>query len=123
MDKYAIIKSGGHQFLVTEGQTLTVNKLVTAENQKPEKELTKINFDQILLVKDGSKLEIGKPLVTGIVGAEILGAQKGKKIRVSKFKAKTGYRKTIGFRSILTKVKINNISLGKDKEAEGKSKE
>lgn len=105
MDKYAVIKSGGHQYLVTEGQTLLVDKLA-GENKT-------INFDQILLVKDGSKIEIGKPLVSGVVVGEVLGEEKGKKIHISKFKAKTGYRKKIGFRSQLTKIKISSISLNK----------
>lgn len=114
MEKYAIIKSGGHQFLVSEGQTLTVNKLTTDQDAKEDENPSKkINFDQILLVKDGNKVEIGKPFIPGVVEAEVVATQKGKKIRVSKFKAKTGFRKTIGFRAVLTKVKINSISIGK----------
>src|SRR5262245_38186857 len=113
MDKYAVIKSGGHQFLVSEGQTVTVNKMVTESEKKADGKPEKIIFDQVLLVKDGNKVEIGKPNLDAKVEGEILGNFKGKKIRVSKYKAKTGYRKTIGFRSQLTKVKINTISLGK----------
>lgn len=106
LEKYAIIKSGGKQHLVTEGQTLLVDKLVLDE-KKP------LNFDQILLIKDKNKLEIGTPLVNGIVKASVLAQMKGKKIHISKFKAKTGYRRKIGFRALLTKVKIEEISLGK----------
>jgi large subunit ribosomal protein L21 len=107
MEKYAVIKSGGHQYLVTEGQTLLIDKLVAANKT--------IDFDQILLVKDAGKVEIGMPHVSGVVTATVLGEEKGKKIRVSKYKAKTGYRKSIGFRSQLTRVKINSISLEKKK--------
>lgn len=107
MDKYAIIKSGSHQYMVTEGQTLVVDK-IASENKV-------INFDQILLVKDGNKVEIGTPHVNGVVKGELIGEEKGKKIRISKYKAKTGYRKTIGFRSQLTRVKISEISLEKKK--------
>ncbi len=113
LEKYAIIKSGNKQFMVTEGQILLVDKLTASENAP-------VNFDNILLIKDKTKLVIGTPIVSGVVRGSVLSQMKGKKIHVSKFKAKTGYRKKIGFRPLFTRVKIDEISLGhgkKEKEA------
>lgn len=109
LDKYAIIKSGNKQFMVTEGQILLVDKLITEEKKE-------VSFDNILLIKDKTKLEIGTPLVSGVVKGSVLSQMKGKKIHVSKFKAKTGYRKKIGFRPLYTRVKIDEISFGKEKK-------
>lgn len=109
MDKYAIIKSGNKQYLVEEGQTVLVDKIAVEEN-KP------VQFDQVLLVKDKNKVEVGTPIAAGMVNGTVLNQMQGKKLYVSKFKAKTGYRRRIGFRSQLTRVKINEISLGKAKK-------
>src|SRR3989344_7770638 len=103
MQKYAIIKSGKRQFWVTEGQTLLVDKVIH-ETKEP------INFSEILLLRDQNKIEVGTPLVTGVVKGSLVSQLKGKKIHVAKFKAKTGYRRKIGFRPLLTKIKIEEIS-------------
>lgn len=108
MEKYAIIKTGNKQYLVEEGQTLVVDKISAKDKT--------MDFDQILLVKKDGKVEIGTPLVKGVVKAEVVDQVKGNKIRVSKYKAKTGYHRTIGHRSLLTKVKIASIVLGGKQE-------
>lgn len=102
--KYAVVKIGGKQYLVEEGCQLDVDKL-------PYQEGEKINFDQVLLLVDGDKISIGQPILKDIkVSAKIINHHKGRKIRVAKFKAKTGYRRVRGFRPSFTSVLINKIS-------------
>lgn len=106
--KYTIIKIGGKQYKVSEGDELLVEKI---EGKKGDS----IVFDQVFLLVDDGKVNIGQPLVKGAkVGAKILEQTKGEKIRVVKFKAKSRYRRVKGHRQRLTKVKIERI-YGKDK--------
>ena len=101
--KYAIIKAGGSQHKVSQGDEILLPRLA-------EEEKKKITFSDVLLVVDGKKTKIGTPNVAKAkVTAEILQHLKGKKIRVSTFKAKSRYRKTRGHRDYLTRVKIVRI--------------
>lgn len=105
MTTFAIIKTGGKQYLVKEGDILTIEKL-------PEKVGEKIIFDQVLLVSDekGKEIKIGQPLVKEAkVEAEILEQTKGPKVKVIKFKRKIRYHRKKGHRQSLTKVKIIKI--------------
>lgn len=98
--KYAVVSLGGHQYKVSEGDEILVDKL------SPESEA------QVLLVVNDDKVEVGNPAVKGAnVKFEILGEEKGEKITVFKYKAKSRYRKKTGFRSQLTKIKINSINI------------
>lgn len=99
--KYAVIKSGGKQYKISEGDTIEVDSL----KQEPGK----ISFDQVLLYVDEKNVKIGKPLVTEKVEGTLIENKKGDKLRVSKFKSKVRYRKTIGFRAHLSVVKIDKI--------------
>ena len=100
--KYAVIKSGGKQYRVSEGDIIEVDRL--------SQDKGKISFDNVLLyVADGS-VKIGKPFITGEkIQASLVENLKGDKIRVSKYKAKVRYRKTIGFRPFLSRVKIEKV--------------
>ena len=104
--KYAVIKTGGKQYKVKEGEEIVVDKI---ESEKGKK----INFNEILLMVEGRKVKIGTPYVSGakVIG-EIVAQEKGEKVRVAKFRAKSRYRKVIGFRPLLTKVKIEKIKTG-----------
>lgn len=104
--KYAVIKTGGKQYKVSENESIEVERLsIDSKN---------FDFDKVLLVNDDKTLRIGKPFVKGaVVCGEILENLKGKKIRVSKFKSKVRYRKTTGHRQLLTRVQIKEISAGK----------
>ena len=102
MDKYAVIKTGGKQYIVAEDQLLDIEKI---DGKKGDK----ISFDEVLLVKD-KKLLIGKPQLKAKVKAEIVEQFKDKKIRVATYKAKSRYRRVIGHRHQKTKVKILKIS-------------
>lgn len=103
MGKYAVIRTGGKQYVVVEGKELEVEKMEGEQG-------TKVEFEEVLLVSDGEKTLIGQPVVKNAkVTAEIKGQVKGKKIRVFKFRAKSRYRRTQGHRQLKTAVKINKI--------------
>lgn len=104
--EYAIIKTGGKQYRVTTGDVLEIDKL-------PQEESSVVTFEDVLLLVSDSSVKIGKPNVSGArVMAKILKQKKGEKIKVSKFKAKSRYRRTIGFRALLSKVVIEKIESG-----------
>ena len=101
---YAVVKIGGSQHKVAEGDELVVDKI---EGKKGEK----IEFDQILLWVRGRKVKIGQPFVEKIKAqAEILDQLKGEKLRVATYKAKSRYRRVRGFRPLLTKIRIKKIT-------------
>jgi large subunit ribosomal protein L21 len=105
MGNWAVLKINGKQYLVEEGQTLTVDNLAGAKDQKS------VNFKDVLLIKSGNGLNIGKPFVDKAqVAAQVVGDLKGKKVRVVKFKSKSRYLRTTGHRQKHTKIKIDKIS-------------
>lgn len=100
----AVIQIQGSQHLVSEGTELLVNHLSTSTPT--------LNIDQVLLYTDNKDFSIGKPyLANCLVEAEVLGEEKGDKIRVSKYKAKSRYRRTVGFRSKFNRIRIKKIVL------------
>ena len=104
MKKYAIVKIGGSQYKVTEGDELEVDKI---EGEKGKA----VNLDEVLLLVD-EEIKIGEPLVKGTqIKAKIIEQFKGDKIRVATYKAKSRYRRVKGFRPLLTKIKIEKITV------------
>jgi len=102
---YVIVNFKGHQYQIRPNQELIVDRL----DVKAEKEFT---IDQVLLIKDGKKVSIGQPTVSDAkVTAEVIEHFKGEKIRVSKFRPKTRYRRVKGFRPFLTKIKVKDIKV------------
>jgi len=115
--KYAIIKSGGKQHKVSEGMEILVDRLNAPKDSQ-------YLFPEVLLIRSDKITCVGTPLVEkGKVQGKIIGEEKGEKIRVSKFKAKVNFRRTIGFRPIYTKVLIGKIDVGKDKPVKTKEKQ
>jgi large subunit ribosomal protein L21 len=101
--KYAVIKISGSQFKVCEGDEIEVSRL-------SDKEGDKIEFNEVLLAAADNKLKLGKPVVKDAkVSGMVLKHMLGEKVHISKFKAKTGYRRKIGFRPKLSLVKIEKI--------------
>jgi len=101
--KFAIIKTGGKQYRVEEGQTITIEKLPQAKDES-------IVFDQVLLTGEDDKAKIGFPLVEGAkVSAKIIEQGRSKKIAIIKYKAKSRYQKINSHRQPFTKVKIEKI--------------
>jgi len=103
---YAIVRAGGRQEKVTEGDVLTVDRL------KEEVGAT-VTFPAVLVV-DGDKVvtspaELAKYEVT----AEVLGAVKGPKINIMHYRSKTGYKRRMGHRQPYTRVKVTGIKSGK----------
>ena len=102
--KYAVIAISGSQFKVEEKQKLTVDNLNLKEGDKSI-------LDQVLLTADDDKIKVGTPTVKDAkVEFEVLKNYKGEKIRVFKYKSKSRYRKTMGFRSQLTDIQILKIN-------------
>jgi large subunit ribosomal protein L21 len=103
---YAIVRTGGKQYRVAEGDVIEVEKLVGDPGDA-------VSLDAVLLV-DGERLVTGADQLAGVaVTAEVVAHTKGPKIRIHKFKNKTGYHKRQGHRQPLTQVKVTAISSGK----------
>ena len=99
---YAIVKAGGRQEKVSVGDVLFVNKL--------EGEVgSTVELQPVMLV-DGEKVTLGSDLEKASVSAEIVGDGKGPKISIMKYKNKTGYKKRMGHRQPLTRIKITGIN-------------
>ena len=102
---YAIIEEGGRQFKVTSGDTILIDR-EAGEDEKT------IKFDRVLLVAGEGSPKIGAPLVSGAtVTADIVGAEKGPKIDIVKYKRRKGYHKKIGHRQQALRVKITGINV------------
>ena len=100
---YAIIKTGGKQYRVAEGDVVMVEKLAANEGEA-------VTFDQVLTVVKDDEVVVGKPLVEGAkVTAKVEAQGKDKKILVFKYKAKSNYRRRLGHRQPFTKVVIEKI--------------
>ena len=98
----SVIETGGKQYLVRSGQTLSIEKLPVEKGQT-------VTFDKVLLTAndDGSDVKIGMPYLEGVVVSGTVEAQgRAKKIRVVKYKRKVRYRRVHGHRQAFTKVKI-----------------
>lgn len=101
---YAVIKTGGKQYRVTEGQTLKVEKLEVEEGASVE-------FDTVLMVADGDRIQVGTPYLEGArVTATVESQGRGPKIRIVKFRRRKHYRKTQGHRQSFTELRISGIS-------------
>jgi len=103
MSTIAIIKTGGKQYKVAEGQVIRVEKL----DGEPGKEL---KLETLLITgPEGAIIELGQPSLGEKVSAQIIETGKGKKVSVIKFKSKVRYRRNVGHRQPFTKIKINKI--------------
>ena len=103
---YAVIKSGGKQHKVSEGEEILLEKLSLDEGEF-------IEFSEVLAVNKDGNLNVGKPLLEGaVVKGKVINHLKTKKITVIKMKRRKDYRKKQGHRQNLTKVKIESISYG-----------
>jgi large subunit ribosomal protein L21 len=103
---YAIITLGGKQYRVREGERLLVDQLKTDEGKTFE--------PRVLLIGGDGKTDLSP---TTTVTARVVGHQLGEKIRIGKYKKRTGYRKHNGYRSRLTQIEIESIGAGTRKAA------
>lgn len=97
---HAVLRIKGHQYKVSEGQEILVDRIGEG----------KLEADILLVSKEG-KVQVGKPVVKDAkVTIKVLGEEKGEKIDVYKYKSKSRYRRHIGFRSQLTRLLVQKIS-------------
>ena len=102
--KYAVIAISGSQYKVEENQTITVDNLNLKAGDKS-------TTDQVLLTVDGDKIVLGTPNVTkATVDFEVTNNYKDDKIKVFKYKSKSRYRRTNGFRAQVTDIKITKLN-------------
>lgn len=102
MAKSAVVKTGGKQYLVKEGDVLAVEKLNADKS---------VDFDEVLLVDDGAATKLGTPTVSGAkVKAEVVEQGRRAKVVVIRYRAKSRYFKKNGHRQPYTKVKITSIA-------------
>lgn len=100
---YAVVKTGGKQYKIREGEIFRVEKL-------PGNVGDPVSFDKVLLFSDGENLRIGQPLLDDVsVAGHIIEQDKSKKIIVFKFKRRKGYRRKLGHRQPYTAVQIDRI--------------
>lgn len=98
----AVIKTGGKQYIIKEGEMLKIEKLVLNEGDTAQ-------LTEVLLTADddGGNVEIGTPTLSNkVISAEVIEQGRGKKVTVIKYKPKVRYRRKVGHRQPFTKVKI-----------------
>lgn len=102
---YAVIKTGGKQHRVSQGDTLNVEKIMGNKGEE-------VVFNEVLMIADEGNIQVGKPFLEGakVVG-EVIGQTKGPKINVFRMKRRKGYHKKTGHRQQLTSMKIKEISI------------
>ena len=103
---YAVIKTGGKQYRVAEGDELRIEKL-------PGEVGDTVMFDQVLLTSDGEIVEMGQPFLENLkVAGLITGHGKHRKVLVVKYKRRKGYRRKNGHRQQFSLVRISGIGSG-----------
>jgi len=107
--RFAVIQAQGLQFRVAKDE----EHIMPHMGKEPGEEIV---VDRVLLVSDEDGVQVGRPLVEGaVVLMQVLGDEKGDKIRVGTYKRRKKYRRKIGYRDTLTRVKIVGINLQKEK--------
>ena len=101
---YAVIKTGGKQYRVQQGDVIFVEKIDSQANDA-------VTFEEVLLVGDGEQTKVGAPTVAGAkVEGKVLSQVKAKKVVVYKYKAKKNERKKQGHRQPYTQIEITAIN-------------
>jgi large subunit ribosomal protein L21 len=101
---YAVIKAGGKQHKVKAGDVIEVEKIVNADET--------VTFIPLLVVDDDGATHAGKAVAKAKVTAKPVGEAKGDKVKIFKYRPKTGYAKRGGHRQQLTMIEIQDVSLG-----------
>jgi len=100
---YAVIKSGGKQYRVAPGETLTVEQL-------PADVGAQVVLDQVLMIGDGDNVRLGQPVVAGAtVKATVVAHGRGEKVQIFKMRRRKHYQKHQGHRQNYTELKIDDI--------------
>jgi large subunit ribosomal protein L21 len=103
---FAVIRTGGKQYKVSEGETLDI-ELIQPSDKKAEKQAV---IADVLLVSNGDNVTVGTPLVSGAtVTLDLLDQIKARKVIAYKFRRREGYHRTVGHRQKLSRVKVAKI--------------
>jgi large subunit ribosomal protein L21 len=102
---YAVIKAGGKQHRVKAGDVIEVELVHGGHDET-------VTFNPILVVDDDGKAHVGKDLGKASVTAKLVGELKGEKVKIFKYRQKTGYAKKQGHRQLYTLVEIQDVTLG-----------
>ena len=114
---YAVFRTGGKQYRASTGERVRVERLSAEEGDSVE-------FDQVLLVGDGSDVKVGSPLVADSRVKGVVTAQgRGKKVVVIKFKRRKNYKRVMGYRQHYTEVEITSIGTEVDDGSNASSAE
>ena len=112
---YAVIKTGGKQHKVQAGDVIEVEKIVH--------EGETVTFQPLLVVDDDGATHVGAEAAKATVTAKPLGEKKGDKVRIFKYRPKSGYAQRGGHRQLLTLLEIESVALGATKKATSKKAE
>ncbi len=110
---YAVIKTGGKQQKVKRGDVIEVEKLVH--------EGETLTFQPILVVDDDGKTHVGAEAAKATVTAKPLGEKKGDKVKIFKYRPKSGYARRAGHRQLLTLLEIEDVKMGSAKKASSRA--
>jgi len=100
---YAVVRTGGKQYRVQAGDQLLVEKLPVVSGQQ-------VTLDEVLLVAEADRVQVGTPLVEGAkVIATVMAQEKGPKVRIFKYRPKERYRVRKGHRQLLTRLRVEQI--------------
>lgn len=112
---YAVIRAGGKQHKVAKGDIIEVERVGDGET---------VEFTPLLIVDDKGKVRSGKSeLGKAVVQAKVLDEVKGDKVKVFRYRNKTGYRRTTGHRQVYSRIEISNIKLSGGSSSAKKEKE
>ncbi len=104
---YAVVSTGGKQYRVAKDDVIVVEKLKAEVGDT-------VTFD-VLLVADGDDVTVGTAAASAVVTGEVVDHLRGEKLTVFKFKKRKGYKRTLGHRQELTKVRVAEVALGEEK--------
>ena len=100
---YAVVQTGAKQYRVSQGETLEIERIEAEQGKE-------VTLDNVLLVADGDKVQIGMPLLKGAkVTAEVVAHKRGPKLIAFKMRSTEGYHRKVGHRQELTVVKVKAI--------------
>ena len=109
--QYAVIKTGGKQYVVSPGNLVTIEKLGRGAATQELKKGDPVTFEEVLLTDDGKTTNVGTPTLSGAkVTATVFSVGRLPKVEVVKYKAKSRYLKRRGHRQPFVKVKIDSIA-------------
>lgn len=108
MNNFAIVQIAGKQYKARVGGELVVNRLNKTDGG--------VEFGEVLLVAEDGIVKIGTPFIPNVrVAARVLGEEKGDKLYIVKFRAKSRYRRRTGFRPVYSRIKIESIGSSAEK--------